>query len=42
VNVPEPHKVDNSSGIYGLDVCLTPDDVFYAARITYSYETAGD
>jgi hypothetical protein len=42
VNVPEPHKVDNSSGIYALQVCLTPNDTFFAMRITYTYETAGD
>ena len=42
LTVSQPHKVGNSSGIYGWEVCLTPNDIFYAARITYTYETAGD
>ena len=42
LTLPEPHKVDNASGVYALQACLTPDDTFYAARITYTYETAGD
>jgi hypothetical protein len=34
--------VNNAQYVYGLGVCVGDDDVFHAARITYTYTNAGD
>lgn len=34
--------VDNGRFTYGIGVCLDPVDRFYGARITYTYDNAGD
>lgn len=40
--VPDLIVIDNRFYSYGFGVCLGADDAFYAARIRYTYETAGD
>ena len=42
IAVPPSHKFNNAVYAYGLDVCISPDDVFFAARISYTYTSAGD
>jgi hypothetical protein len=42
VLTPGHTKIDNFARAYGLIVCIYPDDIFFAARITYTYENAGD
>ena len=42
ISVPAGQTINNGANAYGLDVCISPDDAFYAARITYTYQTAGD
>lgn len=34
--------VDNVNIVYGLGVCVGPGDVFYGARVNYTYTNAGD
>jgi hypothetical protein len=43
VNIPvDPLKINNSQTSYALTVCLSPNDIFYSARVTYTYDNAGD
>jgi len=34
--------IDNRSRMYGLGICLAPEEVFQGARIIYKYTSAGD
>lgn len=34
--------VDNATYSYGFQVCIGPNDAFYAARIMYTFTNAGD
>jgi hypothetical protein len=34
--------IKNGTMAYGLSVCVSPGDFFYAARIDYTYNSAGD
>jgi hypothetical protein len=42
ITVPAGQTVDNAGKSYGLQICLWPQDVFYALRIAYTYNQAGD
>jgi hypothetical protein len=42
VTVPPGQKVDNNRASYGIQVCIFPGDAFHGARITYSFDNAGD
>ena len=42
VSLPAGQKINNAANAYGLDVCVSPDDAYFATRITYTYEHAGD
>jgi len=37
-----PHQVANGTYFYGFGVCVSPGQAFYGARITYTYDNAGD
>ena len=42
-NLPiDPVKIDNSLNSYAFVLCIDPGDVFYSARISYTYNNAGD
>ena len=43
VNIPiDPLKINNGQTSYALTTCLSPNDIFCAARITYTYDSAGE
>jgi hypothetical protein len=42
ITVPAGQVVNNAAFSYGAYVCLNSSDVFYALRIRYTYDNAGD
>ena len=43
VNIPvDPLVISNNQNSYAFEACINPNDAFYSARITYTYNNAGD
>ena len=38
----DPLSIDNNLNSYAFVVCISQSDVFYGARISYTYNNAGD